>query len=221
MSVTFVEKRLPPLGTQYVEQQLRDGNSLSRKVLEKISLQQGEVTTCLPRDVVPKSLQDFRTGGKLPTPPPSQWRTAARKDDLLLMVPIPTTDDWLVAKIKHFLLSAQHHVCVFEDSLKQVGDAVLDNLTTTYATFNNEIYHVLFSTDADEQTIKKVLKSAKSIPTFIGTLTEWQGPRPNRSPIRLSATRLELLAMKTHNLIVGAFDGESYLIWHNDSRNQT
>lgn len=207
------------MAVEYVEQRLRDGNSLAHEIVENIALEKGQITTCLPKKVSLSSVDDFYMGGKLPTPSPSEWKVATRKDDLLLMRPIPSTDDWLVTKIKDFLISGRHHVCVLEDSLKQVGDVVLDNLTTTYATFNKEIYHVLFSTDADEQTIKKVLKSAKSIPTFIGTLTEWQGSRPTTSPIRLSATQLELLAMKTDSFIVGAFDGESYLIWQSDSRN--
>lgn len=204
---------MAPLAIEYIEQRLRDGNALAQTVLQKLSLKKGQVTTCLPRGIAPKSLQDFQTGGKLPTPPASEWSSTASEDKILLMIPVPTTDDWLVRRIREFLLGGGNRVCIFEDSLKRVGDPILGKLTTEYATFDEEIYHLLYGVDASEDRIRTVLKSAKAIPTFIGVLTECEGGFPSKGQFRLSNVQLESLAARAHKVIVGAFDGESYLIW--------
>jgi hypothetical protein len=210
----LVEQDLAPWAVEYVRQRLLHGNTLAAAALDNLVLEEGKVTTCLPQGTVLKRLEDFRMGGKLPPPPPSEWRSTERGDETLLMIPIPNTDDWFVGKIREFLDKRRGRACIFEDALARVGDPVLQKVETKYATFGTEIYHLILDTDAEPGYIEKVLRRAKGIPTFIGVFTEWQGDKPNKNPIALSKENLQALAAKAHKLIVGAFDGESYVIWN-------
>lgn len=209
----MAEQHLPQFAIEYIEQSLLDGNALARAVLDLVPLRQGRVVTCLPEGVVPRSLGDFRTGGKLPSPPVSDWRSTQRDDETLLMIPVPTTDGWLVEHIKAFLRGGPNRVCIFEDALRRVGDPVLRKVSTRYATFDKEIYHVLLGADAQHEQILAVIRSAKSVPTFIGALTEWHGIAPSSHPIALSASTIRELAQAADKVIAGAFDGEGYVIW--------
>jgi hypothetical protein len=213
MTVDLAERHLPPFAIDYVEGCLQDGNALAKAVLEIVPLRQGQVVTCLPKSVIPRSPHDFRTGGKLPPPPVSDWRSTEREGETLLMIPVPTTDDWLVENVKAFLGGGASRICVFEDSLKRVGDPVLREVSTRYATFDKEVYHLLLAADVQREQVLRVIRTARSIPTFIGVLTEWPSGMPTSPPISLVATTIRALAEATHKLIIGAFDGEGYLIW--------
>jgi len=214
MTVDLAEQHLPHFAIDYVERSLLDGNALAKAVLELVPLRQGQVVTCLPKGVVPISLQDFRIGGKLPPPPVSDWRSTQREDETLLMIPVPTTDDWLVENVKTFLQGGANRVCVFEDSLKRLGDPILREVTTRYATFDKEIYHLLLGADVQAKEILKVIRTARSIPTFVGVLTEWPSGVQSSHPSSLLPATVRALAQTAHKLIIGAFDGEGYLIWN-------
>lgn len=214
MTVALEEQALPPFAIDYVEQCLLDGNALAKAVLEVVPLREGRVLTCLPKGVAPTSLQDFRTGGKLPPPPVSEWRHIERQDETLLMIPVSPTNDWLVEHIKRFLRGGAKRICVFEDALKRVGDPVLHDLSTRYATFGKEIYHLILDSDAEDERILKVMRSARSVPTFIGALTRWRGELPTSHRISLAPATIHALAQAVDKLVIGAFDGEGYLIWN-------
>jgi len=209
----LVETTVGPVARSFILERLSQGNKLAHEMLESLPLTQGRITTFLPSGVVPQSLEDFATGGKLPTPPTSQWKGSKLRDETLLMIPVPTTDSWVVTKIKEYLLEAKDRVCVLEDALKRPGDAVLGRLSSRYATHDREIYHLLFQEDAKEQRILETLRAARSIPTFIGSLSVWKGDPLEVKFGALSISQIKILANSTQKLLVGAYDGEGYLIW--------
>jgi hypothetical protein len=215
MREPVIEIPVPRAATAFIVERLNDGNTLAKAMLETLSLAQGCVTTFLPRNVIPESLEDFASGGKLPTPPVSEWKSTKVAGETLLMIPVPTTDSLLVAEIKNYLLQAKDHVCILEDALKMPGDAVLRRVSNKLATYNTEVYHLLFHEDAQEERILGALNNAKSLPTFIGALTEWPSELLGIKPRVLSLGHLQTLAARTNKLFVGAYDGESYLLWSN------
>src|SRR5262249_31937029 len=146
----------------------------------------GTITTYLPSGTRLTRLEDFRTGGKLPTPPPSEWSSTERNDEILLMIPIPNTDDWLAGKVSEYLSEAENRVCIFEDAVARAGDPILQKIDTRYATFGPEVFHLALSSESDTAYIRKVLRRAKGIPTFIGFFTEWQSSEPRERHITLS-----------------------------------
>lgn len=209
----LVETTVGPAARSFILERLSQGNQLAHEMLASLPLTQGRITTFLPPGVVPQSVEDFATGGKLPTLPTSQWKGLKSRDETLLMIPVPTTNSWLVTKIKEYLLEAKDRICVLEDALKRPGDPVLGRLSTRYAIHDREIYHLLFQEDAEEQRILETLRAARSIPTFIGALSAWKGDPLKVRLGALSISQIKILANSTQKLVVGAYDGEGYLIW--------
>ena len=214
MKGPLLERRLEPFAVEYIQDRLREGNTLASEVLATVDFSCGHVSTCLPENVTLNSLADLRTGGKLPVPSSDLWRGTDRNGELLLMIPIPNSDDWLIDQIKSFLTAKRSSVCIFEDSLKRPSDPVLRNISTRYATHGNEVYHVLLNQDADRATIQSVVRAARSIPTFVGVFAEEEINPADIS--RLSDVKIRRLAERATGVVVGAFDGEGYLVWSRD-----
>jgi hypothetical protein len=212
MSATFVEMNLGPTAQRFMQERLADGNVLAHQILKSTPQLVGRVTTFLPSNVAPKSVEDFRNGGKLPTPPTSEWKGLHSDDETLLMIPVSNTDSWLAAKIRDYLLQAKDRVCVIEDALKRPHDAVLRKLTTRYAVHNDQVYHLMFHADAENERVLKTIKAAKSNPIFIGVLSVWQGD-PLDTKRGLTLAQLQSLSASTRGFFVGAYDGEGYLLW--------
>ena len=210
----LVETLAVPKAESFVLEQLSNGNALAHEVLRTLPLAKGWITTFLPPGLPGDSLEKFETGGKLPTSPTSQWKGMEHRGETLLMIPVLTADSLLVAKIRDYLLAGKNHLCVLEDALRKPGDAALARLQTKYAIHNDEIYHLLFHEDAREQCILDTLKVARSIPTFIGAFTRWHGDPLELKVGALSSTQLKALANCTQSFFVGAYDGESYLLWN-------
>jgi len=214
MTEALVEQVVPAEAEQFVIDRLTDGNTLAQAVLRLLPLAQGRITTFLPLGAVPRSLKDYGTGGKLPTPDVSEWKGTQHGDETLLMIPVPSTDSWLAAKIRSHLLRDENNVCVIEDALKRPADAVMRRLPTKFAICGDEVYHLLFPEDAHEAPILATLRAAKSsVPIFIGVLTRWPKAMLNAKPKVLSVDELQALAVETEELFVGAYDGEGYLVW--------
>lgn len=217
MSATYTEARLGQAAGQFMKECLASGNTLARLVLETLRLEQSEITTFLPLGTAPESVQDFGSGGKLPAPPSSEWKYAQAGNESLRMVPVPNTDAELGAKIKEYLLSGNNRVCVLEDALKKPSDPVLSALTTKYATYGSEVYHLLLQEHAQDDSIFTAMKSAKSIPTFIGVMTSCARPRELATTGEISVDELRELAKRAEIVFVGAYDGEGYLLWRRRS----
>ena len=116
-------------------------------------------------------------------------------------------------KVQQYLAEAQNRICVLENALASANDPVLRKLQTKYATYDNEVYHLLFQEDAQEERILQTIKLAKSIPAFIGVLSTWQEGPLDTSRSVLSLGHLQSIANNARKLIIGAYDGEGYLIW--------
>jgi hypothetical protein len=218
MSATLVETSLGLPAQHFIQERLADGNTFAQEIAKRIQLVQGRITTLLPSGVVPRSIEDFRTGGKLPIPSTREWKGTQPRDETLLMIPVPNTNSWLANKVRIYLSHAKDRACIIEDALKHPTDAVLHSLSTRYAIYKNEVYHVLLHDDARDERIMETLRAAQSIPTFIGSLSIWQDGSKQLKGRALSLEQLQLLAANTEELFVGAYDGEGYLYWRRDPR---
>ena len=213
MSATLVETSLGLPAQRFIQERLADGNTFAQEIAKRTQLAQGRIMTLLPSGVVPRSIEDFRTGGKLPIPPTREWKGTQPRDETLLMIPVPNTNPWLAEKIRTYLSQANDRVCIIEDALKHPNDAVLHSLSTRYAIYKNEVYHLLLHEDARNDRILATLRAAQSIPTFIGSLSIWRDGSQQPEGGVLSLEQLQLLAGNTEELFVGAYDGEGYLYW--------
>lgn len=213
MTTNFTETGVGTAGEEYLCERLADGNSLAQAVRQQLVFSEGSIKTLLPAGISLLDVRDFKLGGKLPTAPQSEWRGITKNDETLLMIPTPNTDGWLVKEIRETLPSIKSGVCVFEDALKHPGDPVVGKLRTRFGVFGKEVYHLIFSSDAVGDAVSRTISAAKSIPQFVGFITEWPDPIPNGGNVTMTASQIQHLSDHVHKVIVGAFDGESYLIW--------
>lgn len=211
MTRTFHEVVLPAQARLYVEECLRQGNTLSGRLLQHVDQYTGDVRTFVPSATTVDKLLDFHHGGVLPVPPEPQWQHAQGS----VLVPISNTDSCLAEVIEEFLGLAPGQICIFEDALAKVSDGNLSEYTSRIITFEDEVYHVLTPGEANRTRILQTIGEAKSIPTFIGVLTSVSNHPTNLFAQTRALTWNELasLADRTEQIIVGAYDGESYLLW--------
>ncbi len=210
----FRETELGPEAIQYIRECLTEGKTLAHYLLQISALDKGTVFTFLPVDVSYEEAKNFRDG-ILPEPPPETHKYFTAADGTVMrMVPKPNTGDWLVGVIRMFLSSGEGRVCIFEDALAQPTDPWLAHYDGPVLTCEDEVYHFLSGRDIERDKIGEVVRHARSW-LFIGAMTSVpQGIDFPSMAQTIARTELRRLAERAENIIVGAYDGEGYLIWH-------
>jgi hypothetical protein len=192
---------LGPEGREYVLGQLRAGHTLANCLIDQWS-EFRQAHTLLPRGTSAESLTDFASGGKVSGGRPHEGESVVR---------IPNTDSVLVERIRAHLRTQASNVCILENAVADRGDPYIDKLGSVFF-FEDEVYHYLLSTSRSDEMITATVKAAKSIPQFIGVLT--QCPTEARKLDRASVPLdfLQAVARSAQVIIAGAYDGESYVI---------
>ncbi len=193
------------LGTEamtFVTESLKLGETLSKLVLEVIDVKRGRVVTKLPSNVDEKAANDFKSGGKLPR----------LSSGITNPEPVPNTDFFIVETIRSFLDASSKNICIFEDASARATDPFTKSLVTRFATFGDEVYHWLCQSD-DNDKILKTVQTARSW-LFLGFMTNIsEEPAACSENKPLKESELRRLALETKKIVVGAYDGEGYLIW--------
>ena len=172
------------------------------------------MTTVLPRDTDLASALDFHSGGKLPPPPISEWVSVEGG----IAIPIPNTKSFLVDAISGFFTSGTGNLAVFENSLASANDPIISETSSRVLTFRGEVYHLLTPEEANPEKIVEAVDDAYSGPVFIGILSSV----PASSLVRLETTQelsgylLDSIAGNVSKLVIGAYDGEGFLLWHRE-----
>lgn len=200
---TLREIDLGASGTAYVRECLESGKTFARLLLQSHDLNAGRVFTKLPAGVDNGAAKDFDSGGKLPDLYPRATNLQA----------VPDTDFLLIPKISEFLRGSPVNMCIFEDANAMPTDPFLQSVSTRYSAFQEEVYHLICQPDNNGDAISKTLRQAHSWLT-IGALTS----APQETEIcaqrgDLTLSTLTTLAQRTEVIIVGAYDGEGYVIW--------
>ncbi len=195
-------------GVDYVLAELSDGGTFAREALGRLPIASGEVTTRLPDNVPPEELIRFATGGKLPTPPPEEWR----KIPGATLVPVPSTIDDLTKLISEHL-STPERVCFLEDANASRGDPWLAQPGVPTGYYKEEVYHWLIGPQP-ATVVKQAVKTAQSLFIFVGALTSLADTQMELvAGGDLSLRTLQRMADNTCELFLGAYDGEGYVTW--------
>jgi hypothetical protein len=203
MEETYREIELGAAGIAYIRECLEAGKTFARLLLQTHDLNMGKAVTKLPASVDDEAAKDFDSGGKLPELYPRTTNLQAVPDSDFLMMP----------EINRFLSESSANICILEDSLANPTDPFLQSVKTRYSAFQDEVYHLICQPDNNSDTISKTLRQAHSWLT-IGALTsapEEMGVCAQLGELKLSS--LTTLAQKAQEIIVGAYDGEGYVIW--------
>lgn len=207
----FEERRLDSRALPYIRDRLAMGKSIAKAVAAIIDLDSGSVVTLLPGSVPESRAYSFKES-ILPMPDRSAWR----KHSGGTIVPIPNLNAWLADWLGSVLGEDQDRLVVFEDWTPQASDPFWDNQSEhrAIASFlNEEVYYVVLPSD-DANRIRQILHWAKSAwPGALGLMTQVSSNDPLVKSRDLTHASLAQLAARTEALIVGAYDGESHIIW--------
>jgi hypothetical protein len=204
----FEEHEFHENAIAYLKKCLSHGKTIAKLLLERDDLDDGAIRSLLPKSVSREAVLDFESGGKLP-----RTNTVRVPDKPSLRIELKANSDpALAAEILKFLRNDAENLCLFEDALAAAGDPFLKSLDSRLWFYGDEVYHLITSTDSVTEKILQAIRPARSWLT-IGVLTD--GPPRNQYGDRgnLSFLDLNLLAQQAEKIIVGAYDGESYLIW--------
>jgi hypothetical protein len=122
--------------------------------------------------------------------------------------------------IQEFLEQGDARICLFESAVAKPTDGFLstpDAKDLRVLTFQEDVYYLL-KENADREKIDKNLRYAKSH-LILGVLVHPSDQDkfllPDEGPLRkeLTLDELKVLAEETEEIIIGAYDGEGYLIW--------
>ena len=215
----LVELELGIEAIMYIRECLADGNTLAKNLLASLDLSAGNVTTSLPKDANIEQAKTNFNWAVLPEAPESELVHYTMEDGRkATMKPKYEEDSQTVQAIQEYLQGELENLCVFENSIAEACDPqiYIRNKASKLWTFENEVYHILVGGKISEVRIRKAIKEASNAwPLFIGALTSFPGQRNDYSQKKvLNTNDLEVLAKRTQKLIIGAYDGEGYLIWN-------
>lgn len=212
----FQEFTLGVDAAKYMRECLLDGHTLAKYLFERLDVDSGRVITFFPPGVDTEIVkQAFRHGGVLPEPPPE---THVIYSNGRRMVPIPNTNDGLIERIRDYLCGGKGRFCIFEEAYARPSDPAMLTKHVPFLILNEEIYYFLSWKDIDYNKIKQAINAAGNFyPGLIGALTEL----PEKQELNfenkiISSEQLHILAKRAEKIIIGAYDGEGYLIWNKD-----
>jgi hypothetical protein len=211
------ERSLGPQAIDYIRRHLTDGKTLAGHLLETLDLEGGSVIACLPSNVSDRDALQFEEG-VLPHPDPGTFRYLTdKRGSTSMLVPVPNTDPWLVSLVQHFLSPSADRVCIFEEFYAEPSDPLWSKKESKRqaASFvDDEVYYLLVSGDSEVQIREAVGWSRCAWPGLLAAMTSMTTDEPISGDRRnISPALLKTLADRTERLAVGAYDGESYLIW--------
>jgi hypothetical protein len=188
-----------PRALSYVKSELSTGGPLSRLLLDRVSSAEGLVSVLVPVGL--QITDDTNFGDALS---PSKTKSIG-------WVKKPTLKEALAALIRDFLIEHNERVCLFEDQAATRGFPYVERLDTRIMYSNSHVYHALVCED-DLARIEETIRSIRSWLTVAALSTSANTANRARGA-RGGEPALNEVAKNASSVIVGAFDGEGYLIW--------
>lgn len=200
----------------YVMKHLSYGHAISKTVLNKLDIQNGQIIVGLPEYANWEKVNDLEHGGILPAVDRSKWRTISGENGkTYTMELIPRFFPFIVDNIKSFLMKSSTNLCILENANASPTDWALKNIQSIIWTFQSEVYHILGKGEQSQSEIEKTIKESESLWTWIGFLTSFPGI--DSYPIvkkEISMDIIMILAGNVEKILVGAYDGEGFLVWN-------
>jgi hypothetical protein len=204
MTEDIVETQLDDRAFSYVEERLSHGYALAEALASRSDLRAGSVRTYLPSDVPEDRRYDFKSvvldeGPGVPDPQRGgRWVRARNLRHVLS--PIVT---------RH--LSNTVNICVLEEYILS-PDQTTRSPEPRCLIMGDAVFHLLTSRDSEAQVLK-TLNVAQSW-LFIGALSSSvESLDLTVSQQAIDSTAIDEIATKATAFLVGAYDGNGFLIW--------
>jgi len=216
MNEVLVEFELGPAALEYMRERLGQGKTLAHYLLQRDDLPRGRITTCLPPSVPADEVEEFRAGYKLKRDPATFRYRKEPDGSVTRWEPKPNTDPWLASVVQWFLCGGLDRICIFENSMALPRDPWLQSCGLPTLIFGDEVYHGVSNRHAEnEERILQTIRGASDVWLFYGVMTSLANTNgPSLETATIDRDFLQVCAQRAEKVVVGAYDGESYLIWH-------
>jgi hypothetical protein len=229
------EIELSQKAIDYLRHWLDEGGlTLSKLLLENVDLNKGRITTSLPENADLKKTYEFNNN-IVPYPPKSEWKRHVGKDGVGYYVVRRYSFESYCIETIHSFLKSENSICIMEEYsavLEGPYEAEFRPKVLTYrgvpsdAVFkgkDDEVYHVLRGKNISEQEIFQTMGVSECPypPLICHLICLSNNEREFKTGRAVTKSELKALATGTEKLIIGAYDGDAYLVWHKLSENKT
>lgn len=215
----LVEISLGSEAIEYIRTRLGEGQTLARRLLEKVDLTEGAVTTLLPDDVSEEAARQLTWGGKLKVDPGNVHYLPGSNGRLYRVQRVPTLEAELVSAIQSYLKGASCRVCVFEDDFLRASDPGMESEQGRILPFGEEVYRAVSEASSEDEIAYAVQMVNSSWPALIAVLASLPSEQDLSSVMsKLGPDEFDLLAEHTDKIVIGAYDAEGFLTWSRSSR---
>lgn len=209
-----------PLGRSavtYFRERLSEGKTLAVGLQKETNLNTGQIITFVPcdREVSDEELIQYEHGQLLPGLGPETYQYYLDDDGAITrIVPVPDTSTLLTKIIREFVDTRENNLCILEEGLAQRSDPCVASWEVPWFALNEELYYIATSANTDSE-IEQIIRMAKNhYPGLIGAMTSLPPSFELDSHKRtITSEEVNILAVRAEKVILGAYDGQGYLIW--------
>ncbi|GEM_PF-6728412 len=203
----IVEIPLDRRAISHFQKRLEYG-AISKLLLKGVDLEKGSIIALLPNGLTESEVYDFEGGGKV-----GEIRKVEYYGQII--APKETTDKILSLNLFQVSNSYGTFSLLFEDVLRDENGAAFQSKYKPYGQFlkyGEQLYHYFHSQSISAEGLERAIKAANAIWHFMAVLsvTPLQGAD---TIFTVNSTEMDIFIDGVQLICVGAYDGESYLIW--------
>ena len=213
----FAERTLGVEGKDHIRKRLQTGKEFARHILDAVDLESGIAFSYLPTDFPQERTSHLTEGGLVPIDPSTIRRFIGKDGQRYRMEPLPQiADNWVLGKVQAYLSEGSKRLCICEDWMPSKSDPfwLKPDKHREWATFVDEdVYYVLLPGDPSDRILWALRTADGPWPGLLAAMTTAPEESPDLDDRSLLPSDWRSLAENTQALVVGAYDGESLVLW--------
>lgn len=193
----------------YTREQLIFGNTLSKELLNVLDFEKGKFFTLLPDDADLTRIYEFPYGWILPQNETIEYINESGGKSSFSWT--PTVKNEISSFISEKLRLKTNRVCIFEDVVQLLSDPHIKFFHEYGLLYINELYYLVNGKNSSQETIASAIGEANALWHLVFILTESDKSYAAGQEITLG--EIKEFCKDTQLLIIGAYDGEGFVLW--------
>jgi hypothetical protein len=188
----------------YVSEQLHDGNTLAKIILQKLPLDKGRYFALLDPSADKNKIHSFRAGGILPQ---NSLEPVAFGGKFYAGRKAAHSIPQLVEYLK--TVTRSRRCCYFEDLLHRRQDPISTKFKTSTLYYQEEPYLFLQNTHFSSDLAEQIIQYVNAQWYYMNVVSEEEPGLDSE----ITFEKLQKIASKTISIVIGAYDMEGFVVW--------